>query len=66
MFKAVFDLLLIVGLLAAIIYNAKTGKITEWEEKHLLPLKPKFWKWLTRHINRMIRAYEMAHQEVRR
>lgn len=66
MFKAVFDLLLIVGLLAAIIYNAKTGKITEWEEEHLLSLKPKFWMWLTRHINRMIRAYEMAHQEVRR
>lgn len=66
MFKAVFDLLLIVGLLAAIIYNAKTGKITEWEEEHIRPLKPKVWKWLTRHINQMIRAYEMAHQEVRR
>ena len=66
MFKAVFDLLLIVGLLAAIIYNAKTGKITEWEEEHLRPLKQEVRKWLTRHINRMIRAYEMAHQEVRR
>lgn len=66
MFKTLIDFMLIVGLLAALIYNDKTRKITEWEEEHLLPLKPKFWKWLTRHINRMIGAYEMAHQEVRR
>ena len=66
MFKTLIDLMLIVGLLAAIIYNDKTGKITEWEGEHLLPLKPKFWKWLTRHIIRMIRVYERAHQEVRR
>ena len=41
---------------------AHEDKVAEWERK----TTKRFWKWLTRHVNKMIRAYEMAHQEVHR
>lgn len=43
------------------IYNDRTGKITQWEEQHLYPIRDRIF----REINRMIRAYEMAHQEAK-
>lgn len=69
----VLEFIAIIALLAGYSYNAKTGNITAWEEETLALYKDDFqyyktkiWKWLTRRVNRMIRAYERAHQEVRR
>lgn len=41
---------------------AHEDKVAEWERQ----TAKKFWRWLTRHVNRMIRAYEMAHQEAKK
>ena len=59
MIKLFFEFLIICLLL----YGwAHEDQVAEWERK----TTKRFWKWLTRHVNKMIRAYEMAHQEVRR
>lgn len=50
MLYILFDLILIIALLVAYIYNAKTGKITEFEQK--------LWKAFCRKVNRAIRRYE--------
>ena len=50
MFNIIFDFTLAVLLIAAYIYNAKTGKITEFEQK--------LWKAFCRKVNRAIRRYE--------
>lgn len=50
MLTILFDLFLIITLLGAYIYNAKTGKITEFEQK--------LWKAFCRKVNRAIRRYE--------
>ena len=50
MLNILFDLILIIALIGAYIYNAKTGKITEFEQK--------LWKAFCRKVNRAIRNYE--------
>ena len=45
-----FDLFLIIALIGAYIYNDKTGKITEFEQK--------LWKAFCRKVNHAIRNYE--------
>ena len=50
MFNIIFEFILAVLLIAAYIYNDKTGKITEFEQK--------LWKTFCRKVNRAIRNYE--------
>lgn len=50
MANLIFDFILIVALLAAYIYNYKTGKITEFEHK--------VWNDICGIINSWIRKYE--------
>ena len=57
MIKLFFEFLFICLLL----YGwAHEDKVAEWERK----TTKRFWKWLTRHVNKMIRAYEMSHRRV--
>lgn len=50
MLNILFDLILIIALLSAWIYNAKTGAITRFEQRT--------WKRICRKVNRAIRNYE--------
>ena len=57
MIKLFFEFLFICLLL----YGwAHEDKVAEWERQ----TTKRFWKWLTRHVNKMIRAYEMSHRRV--
>lgn len=55
MIKLFIEFLIICLLLYGL---AHEDKVAEWERQ----TTKKFWKWLTRHVNRMIRAYEGAHR----
>lgn len=62
--KAVFELALIVLLLLGYLNE---DKVIEWEQKAVKRLLKRFRRTrLCKEINRIIRAHEMAHQEVRR
>lgn len=62
--KAVFELALIVLLLLGYLNE---DKVIAWEQKAVKRLLKRFRQTrLCKEINRMIRAHEMAHQEVRR
>lgn len=50
MLHILFDLFLIISLLGAYIYNAKTGKITEFEQK--------LWNSFCGTVNSWIRKYK--------
>ena len=55
MFKIIIEFMVICLLL----YGwAHQDKVAEWERK----TTKRFWKWATRHVNKMIRAYEGAHR----
>ena len=57
MVSILFDLSLIIALIGAYIYNAKTGKITEFEQK--------LWKAFCRKVNRAICRYERRKRHAR-
>lgn len=62
--KAVFELALIVLLLLGYLNE---DKVIAWEQKAVKRLLKRFRRTrLCKEINRIIRAHEMAHQEVRR
>lgn len=62
--KAVFELALIVLLLLGYLNE---DKVIAWEQKAVKSNLKRFRKTrICKEINRMIRAHEMAHQEVRR
>ena len=50
MLNILFDLILIIALIGAYIYNARTGKITEFETK--------LWNSFCGTVNSWIRKYE--------
>lgn len=59
MIKFVIEFIVICLLIYGYMHEEQIAK---WERKTV----KRFWKWATRHVNKMIRAYEMAHQEVHR
>lgn len=57
MLNILFDLILIITLLGAYIYNAKTGKITEFEQG--------LWQSFCDVVNHYIRKYERRKRHAR-